>query len=120
MNATPPKTFTKYLVVRPQDLNHAGTLFGGVMMAHADEMAFVAATLSFPGATFVTKVFKEFDFIHGSFEGDILIIEAEVLERGRSSVRVAVRSRHAITGAEIFQTEAVLVNARAGKSVPLD
>jgi acyl-CoA hydrolase len=59
------KPFSKNFVVRPQNLNHAGTLFGGVMMAMADEMAFIAATLSYPSCTFVTKVFKEFNFVTG-------------------------------------------------------
>jgi len=84
------RIYSKHFLVRPQDLNHAGTLFGGVMMAHADEMAFIAATLTFPGCTFVTKVFHEFDFISGPLEGEIVKIEAAVLEKGRSSVRVSV------------------------------
>ena len=115
----PSKTFTKYIVVRPQDLNHAGTLFGGVMMSVADEMAFVAATLTHPGCTFVTKVFSEFDFIRGSVEGDIIEIEAEVLSKGTSSVRVGVCARHAVSHQEIFRTQAVLVNARNGRSLPI-
>src|SRR3954449_13079692 len=94
--------FSKYFLVRPQDLNHAGTLFGGVMMSLADEMAFVAATLTYPGCTFVTKVFHEFDFIRGTREGDIIQIEAQVLSKGRSSVKVGVRAADARTGAEIF------------------
>src|ERR1700742_31655 len=104
--ATP---FSKYFLVRPQDLNHAGTLFGGVMMSVADEMAFVAATLTYPGCTFVTKGFSEFNFIHGSIEGDIVQIDAEVISKGTSSVRVAVRAQHAISKTKIFETEAVLV-----------
>lgn len=111
--------FSKCFVVRPQDLNHAGTLFGGTMMAHADELAFIAATLSFPGCTFVTKVFCEFNFVSGAVEGDIIRIEAQVLGKGRSSVRVAVKATNAISSQEIFHTEAVLVNARGGKSVPI-
>src|SRR5258708_27676051 len=107
--------FSKYFVVRPQDLNHAGTLFGGVMMAFADEMAFIAASLTHPGCTFVTKVFCEFNFISGSVEGDILRIEAEVLAKGRTSLRVAVRASNAISHRKIFETEAVLVNARGGR-----
>jgi uncharacterized protein (TIGR00369 family) len=114
------KPFTKYFLVRPQDLNHAGSLFGGVMMSLADEMAFVAATLTYPGCTFVTKLFHEFDFIRGSHEGDIIQIEAEVMEKGRSSVKVRVRAADARSGAEIFQTEALLVNARDGKSVAIE
>jgi acyl-CoA hydrolase len=119
MRNTPMKKFTKYLVVRPQDLNHAGTLFGGVMMSVADEMAFVAASLTYPGCTFVTKIFCEFDFIRGSVEGDIIEIEAAVLAKGTSSVRVAVSARHAVSHEEIFRTEAVLVNARNGQSMPI-
>jgi acyl-CoA hydrolase len=114
--ATP---FSKYFLVRMQDLNHAGTLFGGVMMSLADEMAFVAATLSYPGCTFVTKVFSEFNFISGAREGEIIKIESEVLSIGTSSVRVGVRATNAVTGREIFETEGVLVNALHGKSIPI-
>jgi acyl-CoA hydrolase len=111
--------FTKHFVVRPQDLNHAATLFGGTLMAHADELAFVAATLTFPGCTFVTKVFCEFNLVSGAVEGDIIKPEAEVLSKGRSSVNVEVRATNASTAQEILHTEAVLVNARSGKSVPI-
>lgn len=114
-----PQPYSKYFLVRSQDLNHAGTLFGGAMMALADEMAFIAATLTYPGCTFVTKLFKEFDFISGSVEGEIVKIEAQVLRTGRTSVTVAVHATNAVTGREIFQTEAVLVNARQGKSAPI-
>src|SRR5207302_9525270 len=96
------QVFTKHFVVRPQDLNHAGTLFGGTLMAHADELAFVAATLTFPGCTFVTKVFCEFNFVSGAVEGDIIKTDAEVLSKGRSSVKVSVRATNAITAQEIF------------------
>ncbi len=113
------QTYSKYMLVRPQDLNHAGTLFGGVMMSLADEMAFIAATLTFPGCTFVTKLFREFDFISGPIEGEIVVVEALVLERGRSSARVAVKASNAATGRQIFQTEAVLVNAKGGISIPI-
>jgi acyl-CoA hydrolase len=49
--------------------------------------------------------------------GDIIKTEAEVLSKGRSSVKVAVKAINAITAHEIFHTEAVLVNARNGKSI---
>jgi acyl-CoA hydrolase len=113
------QVFTKHFVVSPQDLNHAGTLFGGTIMAHADELAYIAATLTFPGCTFVTKVFCEFNFVSGAVNGDIIKTEAEVLSKGRSSVTVAVRAINAVTAREIFHTEAVLVNARSGKSIPI-
>jgi acyl-CoA hydrolase len=113
------RVYSKYFYVRPQDLNHGGTLFGGVMMSLADEMAFVAASLTFRDCTFVTKLFREFNFISGAVEGDIIYVEAELLSKGRSSVRVSVKGSHAANGTEIFQTEAILVNAVRGQSVPI-
>jgi acyl-CoA hydrolase len=114
------QTYAQYLLVRPQDMNHAGTLFGGVMMARADEMAFVAASLVYPHCTFVTKVFQEFDFLLGAKEGEIIKIEAGILGTGKTSVRVGVRASNAKTSAAIFQTECVLVNVKHGRSTPLD
>ena len=113
------QTYAQYLLVRPQDMNHAGTLFGGVMMARADEMAFVAASLEYPSCRFVTKVFHEFDFLHGAREGEIIKIEAELMSKGRSSVRVAVRASNARTAEGIFQTEAILVNVIDGRSAAI-
>jgi hypothetical protein len=45
--------------------------------------------------------------------------EAEVLSRGRSSVKDAVRAINAVTAQEFFHTEAVLVKARKGGSIPI-
>jgi acyl-CoA hydrolase len=117
--AASPAVFSTYFLVRHQDLNHAGTLFGGKMMAWADELAFVAASLTYPGCTFVTKVFEKFDFIHGPGEGAIVRIDAQILSRGNSSVRVKVSGIWAADGEPIFTTEAIMVNAHGGHSVPI-
>jgi acyl-CoA hydrolase len=114
-----PQVFSNYFLVRHQDLNHAGTLFGGRMMAWADELAYIAATLSFPGCTFVTKVFEKFDFIRGPGEGAIVRIDAKVVTSGNSSVRVEVSGFWAVDGERIFTTQAVMVNAHGGHSVPI-
>src|SRR5580698_10253902 len=111
--------YTNYFLVRHQDLNHAGTLFGGRMLAWADELAYIAASLSFPGCTFVTKIFEKFDFIKGPGEGAIVRLDAYVKARGNSSVRIVVTGAWATDGQEIFTTEAVMVNAHGGHSVPI-
>jgi acyl-CoA hydrolase len=89
------------------------------MMAWADELAYIAATLSFPGCTFVTKVFEQFDFVSGPSEGAIIRIDAHVISRGRSSARVHVSGIWAMNGQTIFTTQAVMVNAHGGHSVPI-
>ncbi len=89
------------------------------MMAWADELAYIAATLTHPGCDFVTKVFETFDFLGGPAPGAIVRIDARIVSRGRSSVRVEVSGTWATTGHPIFTTHAVMVNARNGKSVPI-
>jgi len=88
-------------------------------MAWADELAYVAASLSYPECDFVTKVFETFDFIGGAERGAIVRIDAKVVSKGRSSVRVQVSGTWAVNGLPIFSTHAVMVNAKDGKSVPI-
>jgi acyl-CoA hydrolase len=114
-----PAVFSNYFLVRHKDLNHAGTLFGGAMMAWADELAFIAASLSYPGCDFVTKVFETFDFIKGPAQGAIVRIDAQVISRGSSSVRVQVSGEWAVSGQPIFSTHAVMVNVKGGHAVPI-
>ncbi len=114
-----PRVFSNHFLVRQQDLNHGGTLFGGRMMAWADELAFIAASLTYPGCSFVTKVFEKFDFIRGPAAGSIVRIDARVLSKGSSSVRVEVSGFSAADGKAIFSTHAVMVNAREGRAVAI-
>lgn len=111
--------YVKNILVRPHDLNHAGTVFGGTMMSWADELAYIAATLSHPGSTFVTRVFREFNFERGARQGDIIELAAEVVKVGRTSVTVEVKARNATTGVALFQTVAVMVNVVDGKAAPI-
>jgi acyl-CoA hydrolase len=114
-----PAIFSNYFLVRHKDLNHAGTLFGGAMMAWADELAYIAASLSYPGCDFVTKVFEQFDFIKGPGHGAIVRIDAQVVSKGNSSVRVQVSGEWAVSGQPIFSTHAIMVNVKNGASIPI-
>jgi acyl-coenzyme A thioesterase PaaI-like protein len=68
----------KTLLIRNEFLNHYGTLFGGYMMQWANDMACNAASLAFPDARFVTKLFGQFDFTSPAHCGDIIKIFSEV------------------------------------------
>ncbi len=78
------------LLIRPEFLNHGGTLFGGYMMQWADDMAYSAASLAFPSANFVTKLFGQFDFKAPVRSGDIIKIYSNV-ERFTATSKVAAR-----------------------------
>jgi len=108
------------LLIRPEFLNHAGTLFGGYMMLWADEMAYNAASLAFPSARFVTKLFGQFDFKEPVPGGGIIKVYSEIVSRGTTSCKVEVWAINARTEAEVFRTFAVVVNVQDGRKVPLD
>ena len=112
-------THEKTLLIRPEFLNHSGNLFGGYMMKWADEMAYTAASLAYPEANFVTKLFGQFDFQSPVKLGDIIKVYSQVADRGHTSCKILVHARNARTGAEVFQTFAVMVNVQEGRKVPL-
>lgn len=109
----------KTVLIRPEFLNHGGTLFGGYMMQWADDMAYNAASLSFPAAIFVTKLFGQFDFKSPVVAGDIIKIFSEVERVGTTSCKILVWALNARTNAEVFRTFAVMVNVKNGHKTPL-
>jgi ribose 5-phosphate isomerase B len=110
----------KTLLIRPEFLNHHGGLFGGYMMEWADDMAFNAASLTFPGTAFVTRRFDAFDFVSSVRSGDIIKIYARVESVGTSSCQVAVWCLNARTESQVFRTLAIMVNIDTnGKKAPI-
>ena len=107
------------LLIRPEFLNHFGTLFGGFMMQWADDMAYNAASLAFPGAKFVTKLFGQFDFTSSVVAGDIIKIFSQVESTGTTSCKIQVWAVNARTQAEVFRTFAVMVNVQDGRKAAL-
>jgi acyl-CoA hydrolase len=114
-----PMRHEKTLVIRPEFLNHAGSLFGGYMMKWADEMAYSAASLEFPAANFVTKLFGQFDFKSPVALADIIKIYSEVESQGTTSCKINIWSVNARTRQEVFSTFAVMVNVKDGHKAPI-
>ncbi len=114
-----PATHESTHLIRPEFLNHAGTLFGGYMMQWADDMAYNAASLAYPGADFVTRMFERFDFTRPVSAGDIVKVYSRVEEEGVTSCTVAVWGVDAREGREVFRTHAIMVNVKAGRKTPI-
>ena len=121
MNGTSPALVRheSTLLIRPEFLNHGGTVFGGYMMQWADDMAYNAASLAYPQANFVTRLFGQFDFVSPARVGDIIKVISEVESTGTTSCKIAVWAVNARDGVEIFRTFAVMVNVRDGRKTPL-
>ncbi|MEO8350526.1 MAG: RpiB/LacA/LacB family sugar-phosphate isomerase [Chthoniobacteraceae bacterium] len=103
-------THEKTVLIRPEFLNHHGSLFGGYMMEWADDMAFNAASLTFPGNAFVTRRFDAFDFVSSVRSGDIIKVYARVESIATTSCQVAVWCLNARTQPQVFRTTGVMVN----------
>jgi len=113
-----------YVLVRPEHLNHYGYLFGGMMLKWIDEIAWLAASMDFPGYSLVTVSMDRVIFKHRVENGSILkfIILPEKIGRTSVSYNVAVEadapgSKEVV---EVFSTNVKFVAIDAdGTPVPL-
>jgi acyl-CoA hydrolase len=78
-------------IVGPDQLNPNGTLFGGVMMAWIDEVAFMSAR-RYSGRPFVvTASIDNITFLAPLRSGDHAILTSQVNYVGRSSMEIGVK-----------------------------
>ncbi len=84
------KTLQSVFLVRSGHLNHQGHLFGGVLMAEIDTVAYCLLRREFGAKIFVTRA-AEISFERPAMLGDAITFEAELGDIGTTSVRVLVR-----------------------------
>lgn len=75
--------------VFPDTTNHHDTLFGGTALQWMDEVSFIAAT-RFSRQRIVTVSSDKIDFKHPVPAGSIVELIAQVIEVGRTSLKVEV------------------------------
>jgi len=76
-------------IVRPNHLNGAGRLFGGILMQWIDEVAgIVAKRHSMCNVT--TASVDNLTFLHGAFQNDMIVIKGKVTWVGTTSMEVCV------------------------------
>jgi len=76
-------------LVRPQHLNGANRLFGGLLMQWIDEVAGVVAKRH-AGCNVTTASVDDLVFLHGAYQGDMIVIRGKVTWVGTSSMEVCV------------------------------
>lgn len=89
-------------LVKPEDLNSNGTLFGGRLLAFVDEEAAIYAICQLGTKNIVTKLISEVNFRSPSYQGDIIEIGVEVKSFGRTSITLACNVRNKDTGKDIL------------------
>jgi acyl-CoA hydrolase len=76
-------------LVRPNHLNGANRLFGGILMQWIDEVAgIVAKRHSMSNVT--TASVDNLTFLHGAYQGDLIVIKGKLTWVGSSSMEVCV------------------------------
>lgn len=115
-------------LVLPEHLNHYGFLFGGNMLKWVDEVAWIAASLEYPGFHFVTVALDKVEFRRKVTKGAILTFAAERAQTGTTSLTYAVTVTARYTespdsdeiGEPVFSTRVTLVRVDAGgNKVPI-
>ena len=79
-----------YKLVHPEHLNQYGFLFGGYLLQWVDETAWIAASLDYPGCSFVTIAMDKVEFKKSVKKGAILRIHTERIRSGTTSVQYEV------------------------------
>lgn len=88
-------------------------------MEWCDLDCFLCASLAYPNATFVTKVFESINFLAPATLGDILRIMVTVDKVGMTSITLRLTANNVRSGKAICSTSAVFVNVVDGVKMRL-
>lgn len=75
--------------VRPNHLNAANRLFGGILMQWIDEVAGIVAKRH-SMSNVITASVDNLTFLHGAYQNDLVVIKGKVTWVGTSSMEVCV------------------------------
>lgn len=75
-------------LIKPEDLNPRGTLFGGQLLKWIDEEAAIYCICQLGTSNVVTKVMSEIDFVASAKLGDIIEIGCEMITLGTTSITI--------------------------------
>ncbi len=102
-----------YKLVLPEHLNHYGFLFGGALLQWVDEIAYISASLDYPGCNFVTVGMDKVEFRKTVMEGSILKFNVQKTRVGNTSLEYSVnvfkQDVKKGTGENIFSTKITFV-----------
>lgn len=106
-------------LIKPEDLNAHGTLFGGSVLSWIDEEAAIFTTCQLGKGNIVTKYMTEINFVSSAELGDIIEIGMETVKFGRTSITIRCEVRHKFSKKTIIKIdEIVFVHLENGKPTP--
>lgn len=81
-------------LIKPEDLNSRGTLFGGQLLKWIDEEASIFCMCQLDTKDIVTKIVSEIDFISSAKLGDVIEIGCELISLGKTSISIKCMVRN--------------------------
>lgn len=95
-------------LIKPQDLNAHGTLFGGSVLAWIDEEAAIYVSCQLGKGNLVTKFMSEIDFVSSAKLGDIIEIGMETVRFGTTSITVRCEVRNKFNKDTIIKIDEIV------------
>lgn len=95
-------------LIKPQDMNAHGTLFGGSVLAWIDEEAAIYVRCQLGRGNIVTKFMSEIDFVNSAKLGDIIEIGMETVTFGTTSITVRCEVRNKFTKDTIINIDEIV------------
>jgi acyl-CoA hydrolase len=95
-------------IIKPQDLNNNGTLFGGAVLSWIDEEAAIFVACQLGKQNIVTKYISEINFVHSGELGDVIEIGMETVKFGTTSITVRCEVRTKFSEKTIITIEKIV------------
>ena len=95
-------------IIKPQDLNNNGTLFGGAVLSWIDEEAAIFVACQLGKQNIVTKYMSEINFVHSGELGNVIEIGMETVKFGTSSITVRCEVRTKFSEKTIITIEKIV------------
>lgn len=100
--------FRNRRLVKSEDLNPRGTLFGGRMLQWIDEEAAIYAFCQLGTQMVVTKFMSEINFIAPAHLGDVVEIGMDMVQVGRTSITFNCEVRNKNTKQTIIKIDKIV------------
>jgi len=95
-------------LIKPQDLNAHGTLFGGAVISWIDEEAAIYVLCQLGRSNIVTKFMSEINFVNSAKLGEVIEIGMETVRFGRTSITVKCEVRNKFDKKTIITIERIV------------
>ena len=95
-------------LIKYEDLNSRGSLFGGQLLKWIDEEAAIFAICQLGSPNIVTKAMSEIDFVTTAKVGDVIEFGMDLVKFGTTSVTLCCDVRNKNTKQSIIKIEKII------------